>query len=67
LSGHLKDEVGRFDKYVALARLHNWTPDQVRAMPADFVVELIAYHNATDKKARRDEVKQKREAKRKHG
>jgi hypothetical protein len=48
---------GRYDTYVLLAESHNWTPEQVDRMDAQFIAELFALKTArSDHEARQADM-----------
>lgn len=57
-------ERSRYEDHIALAIRHNWTPEQVGALPADFVDDLIVYYQAEKEHAEAEQKRAEREAKR---
>ena len=63
LSGRRKSPVGDWQLQIVLAERHNWTPEQVAALPAPFVDELLIYYEASATHAERERKKAERESK----
>jgi hypothetical protein len=66
LKGKRKKPVGDWQIAIVLANRHNWTPEQVCALPASFVDELLTFYEAEaaygEWKRKQDEKQQQAKA-----